>query len=35
LTPARCPDGLPNKPVRDLTENCGALKFDSCEFDQG
>jgi hypothetical protein len=27
--------GLPDKLVRDLTENCGALRFDSCEFDQG
>ncbi len=31
---ARYHDGLPDKLVRDLTENCGALKFDSCEFDK-
>jgi hypothetical protein len=32
---ARHPDGLAEKLVRDLTENCRALRFDSCEFDQG
>jgi hypothetical protein len=30
---AHYPDGLPEKLVRDLTENCGALKFDCCEFE--
>jgi predicted AAA+ superfamily ATPase len=32
---ARHVGGLPDKLVRDLTENCAALRFDSCEFDQG
>jgi hypothetical protein len=27
--------GLPEKLVRDLTENCRALKFESCDFHQG
>jgi predicted AAA+ superfamily ATPase len=31
----RHPDGISEKLVRDLTENCNALRFDSCDFDQG
>jgi predicted AAA+ superfamily ATPase len=31
---ARYPDGLTEKLVRDLTENCNTLRFESCEFEQ-
>jgi hypothetical protein len=32
---ARHPDGMTEKLVRDLTENCNALRFESCEFEPG
>ncbi|MCX6841674.1 MAG: hypothetical protein NTX53_05270 [candidate division WOR-3 bacterium] len=31
---AKIPEGVPDKTVRDVTENCRTLKFDTFEFEK-